>query len=106
MEETKNGSETSKHKTTCVCPSGCGCGCGNGCNRRIICWLVGIFILVIVFAIGMKAGEFRDELRSTYGGYYHSYPMMQRYQQQGGVPTAAYPSEDNQGAPTGTPTGL
>jgi len=80
-------------------------------GNRVIWWLVAIVILVFVFAVGVKAGEFRDELRSAFGGYYHNYPMMQGgygggQQYQGGTPVANYPSGDNGTAPSGTPTGL
>jgi hypothetical protein len=67
--------------------------------HRVIWWVVAIIILVIVFAIGMKAGEFRNELRNSYGGYYRDYPMMQtRVYNAGGVavPVGA------QGSATGT----
>ena len=81
MDETKNGSEMQKGKTTCACGAGCGCGCGGGmCGRGhcVIWWVVGIALLVFVFALGVKAGEFRDELRNAFGNSYRGYPMMQR----------------------------
>ena len=65
MDEIKNGSEMPKGKTTCACGTGCNCGCGHHCMHRVIWWVVGIVILVFVFALGVKAGEFRDELRGT-----------------------------------------
>jgi hypothetical protein len=69
--------------------------------HRLIWWVLGIFILIIVFAIGMKAGEFKDELRSLYGGdYYHGYPMMQRTYNGGGVAVPA--TGGAQGSATGT----
>jgi hypothetical protein len=49
--------------------------CGQG--HRVIWWVVGIAILVFVFALGVKAGEFRDELRNAFGNSYRGYPMMQ-----------------------------
>jgi hypothetical protein len=61
--------------------------------------VVAIIILVIVFAIGMKAGEFRNALRNSYGGYYRGYPMMQGQGYNGGgvaVPVGT------QGSATGT----
>jgi hypothetical protein len=99
MDEMKNGSEMQKGKTTCACGAGCTCGCGHHCMRRVIWWVVAIIILVIVFAIGMKAGEFRNTLRNSYGGYYRDYPMMQGRTYNGGgvaVPAGA------QGSATGT----
>lgn len=79
MEEMKDGQKVVSYgRTTCVCGAGCTCGCGHRCCvHRAIWWVVGIIILVIVFAIGMRAGEFRNALRNSYGGYYHWYPMMQ-----------------------------
>jgi hypothetical protein len=52
----------------------------------VIWWAVGIVVLLVVFCIGIKVGEFRDELRSAFGGnYYRGYPMMQRTYNGGGV---------------------
>jgi hypothetical protein len=48
--------------------------------------VLGFIALAIAFGIGVKAGEIREELRGTFGGYYsHGYPMM-GYQGYGGVP--------------------
>ena len=87
MEETKNGQRiVSTGKTTCACGEGCTCGCGHHCAHRVIWWVVGIVILGIVFCVGMKAGEFREELHYMYGNsYYQGYPMMQRVYNGGGV---------------------
>jgi hypothetical protein len=52
--------------------------------HRVIWWIVGIVVLVIVFCIGVKAGEFGDALHSMYGGYYRGYPMMQYHEGYGG----------------------
>ncbi len=87
MDEMKNGSEMPKGKTTCACGTGCNCGCGHIGVHRVIWWVVGIVILAFVFALGVKAGEFRDELRAAFGNsYYRNYPMMQgRVYNGGGV---------------------
>jgi hypothetical protein len=53
--------------------------------HRVLWWIVGIVALIIVFCIGVKAGEFSDALHSMYGGYYRGYPMMQRVYNGGGV---------------------
>ena len=100
MDEMKNGSEMTRGKTTCACGPGCNCGCGHHCMHRVIWWVVGIVIIVFVFALGVKAGEFRDELRSAFGNsYYHNYPMMQRVYNGGGV---AVPVGAAAGSATGT----
>ena len=89
-----------KGKTTCACGNGCHCGCGCGHGHRVIWWVVGIVILAFVFALGVKAGEFRDELRGAFGNYYRGYPMMQRVDSAGGV---AVPVGTTQGgSATGT----
>ena len=101
MDETKDGQRVvSTGRTTCACGPGCACGCGHHYTHRLIWWIVGIVILGVVFCIGVKAGEFRDELRSAFGGYYyHGYPMMQYQGYNGGV---AVPAGATQGSATGT----
>lgn len=99
MNEMKHGSEMMKGKTTCACGMGCSCGCGHHCMHRAIWWMVAIIILVIVFTIGVRAGEFRDALRRSYGGYYRGYPMMQGYEYNGG---GAVPVSTAAGNATGT----
>ena len=100
MDEQKNGGEMAKCKGMCGGGScGCGCGCGGGCGHghRLIRWVIIVVILVFVFALGVKVGEFRDELHSMYGGYNYNYPMMQgRVYNDGVVPVGA------QGNVTGT----
>ena len=46
---------------------------------RVLWWILGIVILLIVFWIGVKAGEFRDELHSCMAVIidYGYHPMMQ-----------------------------
>jgi hypothetical protein len=68
-------------KTTCACGDGCNCGCGyNGAarGRSLIWWILGIIVILIVFLIGVKVGEFRVELRNAMsaGGYGREYPMI------------------------------
>jgi hypothetical protein len=86
-------------KKTCECPAGGHCGYGGG-GHRVIAWAIGIVILAIVFAIGVKVGEFRDELHNMYAGYYRDYPMMQRGYNGGGV--AVPVTGGVQGTATGT----
>lgn len=65
-----------------VCGSGYGhCGkCGNMCGfggRHLLRWFLGIIIITWVFSIGMKMGEIKAELGSSYGhGYGRAMPMM------------------------------
>ena len=45
-----------------------GC-CGHGHNRFLILrWILGLLILGIVFVMGVKIGEFKNELDSGYYG--------------------------------------
>ncbi len=81
----KNSSEMQKGKTTCACGAGCNCGCGHSSVHRVIWWVAGIIILIFVFALGVKAGEFRDELHAAFGNsYYHNHSMMQDQGEYGG----------------------
>ena len=60
-------------KKTCLCACGCNCaartgaGCGNGygcnCGHHIILRIVlGLFILAVVFWMGVKLGELKSSL--------------------------------------------
>ncbi|HEY5221242.1 MAG TPA: hypothetical protein VIJ29_03840 [Candidatus Paceibacterota bacterium] len=106
MAEEKNGKIVSTGNTTCACGPGCTCGCGHYCMHRILWWIVGIVVLIIVFCIGVKAGEFSDALHSMYGGYYRGYPVMQYHEVYGGggVVSPAQP-ETPTGIVTSTPGG-
>lgn len=92
MDETKNGDSkiVGRGKTTCAygdgCQPGCGCACsyGYGGGHRVIWWIVGIVLLAFVFALGVKAGEFRDEVHAAFGGSGYGRPMMQYHHYQGG----------------------
>ncbi len=102
MEETKDGQKImSVGRTTCACGPGCTCGCGHHYAHRAIWWIVAIVVLGVVFCIGVKAGEFRDELRSAFGGYYRGYPMMQ-YGTYNGSGVAVPAQGGVQGSATGT----
>jgi len=58
-----------------------------------------------VFALGVKAGEFRDELHAAFGSsYYRGYPMMQDRGGYGGGGVAV-PVTGVQGGVTSTPGG-
>ncbi len=78
MAEERDGKIISTGNTTCACGPGCVCGCGHHCMHRVLWWIVGIVALIIVFCLGVKAGEFSDALHSMYGGYYRDYPVMTR----------------------------
>ncbi len=55
------------------------CSChGYGHKHFVLRWLLGIVMLVIVFYLGVKVGEFKGELRSAYYGGYGRY-MMEGY---------------------------
>jgi hypothetical protein len=73
--------------------------------HRVLWWIVGIVVLAVVFCIGVKAGEFREELRSMFGGYnYRGYPMMQYHEEYGSGGMAA-PATGAQTVVTSTPGG-
>ncbi len=67
----------------------CGTGgsCGHGNNKFfVIRWVLGILIILIMFSLGMRIGEFKGALEQNagygrmmnYGGGYYNqgYPMM------------------------------
>ena len=62
-------------KTTCACGTGCSCGCGYRLGYHVLRWVLGLFILFFVFAVGVKIGEFITELRG-YINYNHEYSGM------------------------------
>ncbi|HUC01890.1 MAG TPA: hypothetical protein VMA75_03215 [Candidatus Paceibacterota bacterium] len=108
MAEEKNGKIVQVGNTTCACGPGCTCGCGHYYAHRIFWWVLGIIVLGIVFCVGVKAGEFRDELRGMFGGYYgRGYPMMQYHGGYGGGTNLVSPAvpENPTGVVTSTPEG-
>jgi hypothetical protein len=106
MAEEKNGKIVSKSgMTTCACGDECTCGCGHHCMHRVLWWIVGIVVLIIVFCIGVKAGEFGDALHSMYGGYYRGYPVMQYNEGYGGGGVAVPVTGGAAGSVTSTPGG-
>ena len=78
-----------------------GCCCGHGGWYRVIRWVLGIAIIMIVFCFGMMIGQLKGELGSgrrmmrmpSYGGYGRAYPMMQNgsASMMGGTPTKVTP---------------
>lgn len=101
------------NKTSQQHPEGCSCGmcsshhgccCGHHGRYIWLRWLLGILILVIVFWVGVKVGEFKG---GAYGWGYQSYgshrmmnynPMMMHGQ---GMPNMMYRTGS---APTASPT--
>ena len=82
-----------------------GCCFSHGCWMRVIRWILGIAIILIVFGFGVMIGQLRGELgrssgyrmmHSSYygGGYGGGYPMMQ-----GGYGGAATNGTQSQGGP-------
>jgi hypothetical protein len=60
----------------CGCMGHSHCG-GHYHGHFLLRWLLGIVLLALVFAIGVKVGEFKSE----FGGYGHmrgGYPMMRQ----------------------------
>lgn len=82
MDQQNNNEPTKVGKTTCACGNGCNCGCGWRPGYHVLRWLLGLFILFFVFALGVKLGEFLTEIRG-YMNASRSYGMM-RTQNAGG----------------------
>lgn len=73
-------------------PEGCRCfwcqgqgtckmWCGGGGHHRLLRWLIGILILIAVFAVGVKLGELKASLGSGCG---YGFPRMMHGQRGGG----------------------
>jgi len=81
--------ENKDNKGECVCGEGCGCYmCKHGGHRVLLWVLIGIIVLIFVFAAGVKLGE----LRGAFGGYgrHGGYMIMRTpygYGMNGAVPT-------------------
>lgn len=104
MAEEKSEKIMQAGRTTCACGPGCTCGCGHYYAHRIFWWILGIIVLAIVFCVGVKAGEVREELRGMFGGYYgRGYPMMQ-YQGHGGFVSPAVPENPTASSTSGAGT--
>jgi hypothetical protein len=67
--------------------------------HRVIWWVIGIIILAFVFALGVKAGEFREELRGAFGNSYYRDHSMMRYG--GGVAVPVGAAQSNATGATG-----
>jgi hypothetical protein len=117
MEESKNTSQINGDRmcggkmcagagTGCTC----GCGCGWAGGHRLFRVILGIVILLVVFWVGVKVGEFKVLIgeigRGGYGNRY-AYPMMQGggQGQQFYGPTTNPPSMTAHGS-SSSPTGL
>jgi hypothetical protein len=53
------------------------CGMCGGRRFWAIRWLLGVLIIVVVFAIGVKVGEFKAFFDTGFGSY--DYPTMQMH---------------------------
>ena len=53
-----------------MCGRCCGGHCCGGGRHMLLRWLLGLLILVIVFWLGLKIGEFKGAFGGDYGGYY------------------------------------
>jgi hypothetical protein len=77
MDQQNNHQQPMKvENTTCACGAGCNCGCGYRPGYHILRWLLGLFILFCVFALGVKLGEFLTELRYSLAGANRADMMM------------------------------
>lgn len=61
-----------------------GC-CGDCGHRRLLCWAIGLVVLMIVFCAGFKLGELKAYFHSYYGQDYYGY-------QTGGMMRWGYPN--------------
>lgn len=50
--------KTTKEETVCGSCSSCGCGCGH--SHVLGRWILGIIVIVLIFALGMKFGELKS----------------------------------------------
>jgi hypothetical protein len=89
MEEQMKG-QVCEGKT---CGAG-GCCFGHGGWYRVVRWILGIAIILIVFGFGVMIGELKGELGRSYGhrmmgnyggNYGRMYPMMQNGSGYGGM---------------------
>lgn len=89
MEESKNNPSTHGGK---ICS--CGCGCGWASGHRLFRVVLGIVIALLIFWLGVKAGEFMTVFGRGYGGYgmHRAYPMMMQSGSRFYGPTSLPPS--------------
>ncbi len=50
--------KTTKEEMVCGSCSSCGCGCGH--SNVLGRWILGIIVIVLIFALGMKFGELKS----------------------------------------------
>ena len=80
----ENNQTTSGHPVGCKCLMCMGiCRmCGFGHRYILLRWLLGLLILIVVFWLGMKIGEFKGAFEGGYGmqrGMYFQQPMRNMY---------------------------
>ena len=56
-----------------------GCRCGACQSHRVLRWILGVVILLVVFWLGMMAGGMRGHFGSRAGYGRQPYPMMRSY---------------------------
>jgi hypothetical protein len=65
-----------------VC-STCGASMSNGCHGcghmkyHVLRWALGLIIILVVFWVGLKIGEFKGQFEGQWGGYGHRGMMIQ-----------------------------
>lgn len=83
MDDVTNTHPSEPAGPVCSCYGGCrGCAMHGHGRHYLLRWLLGILILLVVFFIGIKIGEFSQEIRS--GDFYpgmmmHGRSNMNRY---------------------------
>ena len=77
MHKDKHSEECDCHacKGQKMCGRCCGGHCCGGGRHLLLRWLLGLLILVIVFWLGLKIGEFKG----VFGGYGGNYSGMPRH---------------------------
>ena len=74
----------------------CSCGhhCGWGHGHHLLRFVLGILLLGLVFALGVKLGEFKAEVRGygymPLGGYYGNMPQRVLFYGNGAIPNMMY----------------
>lgn len=97
MDEQNHHQVSTVGKTTCSCGMGCNCSCHCHSGHRLLRWVLGLFILFFVFAVGVKIGEFIMQIRylvgsNSYGDGYHMMMHNQGYMGAGAPTTTTLPA--------------
>jgi hypothetical protein len=85
MEENKTPSAVAGHPAGCQCQNCKCCGmhgmCCHGRRFFLLRWLLGLFILAIVFCLGFKLGEFKGSFGYGYVPGFHQNRSMMKWNQ-------------------------